>query len=170
MAKSNPVARIRAAALLDLEKRNRRLLPEDVVAAAADPKHVLHDYFEWDDSEAARLYRLDQARALIREVKVTIVTNDLKIVCPVYVSDPDPDRKNNAYVALTTISKREDDAQRVLLDEFSRIEGALKRAKAVAAVLDLLDDLEAMAAALIGVRERVIKRKAPPDNRPQPTA
>lgn len=38
----------------------------DVVEAAADAASPLHSFFEWDDSEAGYLYRLQQARALIR--------------------------------------------------------------------------------------------------------
>lgn len=41
---------------------------EAVVTAAAKPRSPLHSYFEWDDIQAARQYRLDQARHLIRAV------------------------------------------------------------------------------------------------------
>lgn len=40
----------------------------DVVREAADAASPLHSYFEWDDTEAAQLYRLQQARQLIRVV------------------------------------------------------------------------------------------------------
>lgn len=42
-------------------------------AAAEDPSSPLHTHFTWDDSEAARKYRLAQAGALIRRVKLTVV-------------------------------------------------------------------------------------------------
>lgn len=48
------------------------LRPEDVVAAARPRDSLLHDQFEWDDSEAAVQYRLWQARQIIR-VAVTIL-------------------------------------------------------------------------------------------------
>jgi hypothetical protein len=41
------------------------LLPGKVAAAAADPGHPLHGYFEWDDQAAACQYRLTQAAQLI---------------------------------------------------------------------------------------------------------
>ncbi len=43
-----------------------RLLPADVVKAAEDPESPLHSDFEWDDSEAARKFREQEARTLIR--------------------------------------------------------------------------------------------------------
>ena len=47
---------------------HKRLTPSIVVTVAADPAHPLHERFVWDDSEAARRYRLVQASGLIRSV------------------------------------------------------------------------------------------------------
>jgi hypothetical protein len=47
------------------------LAPEDVVVEAAKRRSVLHPYFEWDDTEAARQYRLSQAGYLIRAIVVS---------------------------------------------------------------------------------------------------
>lgn len=51
------------------------LTPEAVVAAAADPQSPLHPRFVWDDTEAARRYRLLQAASLIRAV-VTVLPRE----------------------------------------------------------------------------------------------
>lgn len=48
-----------------------QLTPDDVVVEAAKRRSVLRQYFEWDDTEAARQYRLSQARYLIRSVVVS---------------------------------------------------------------------------------------------------
>jgi hypothetical protein len=50
-----------------------KLRPIDVVKAAQDPKSILHDCFEWDDTKAAEQWRLRQAALLIREVSITWV-------------------------------------------------------------------------------------------------
>jgi hypothetical protein len=42
-----------------------------VLAEAKKVRSPIHDLFEWDDSSAANQYRLDQARHLIRSVKIT---------------------------------------------------------------------------------------------------
>ena len=51
---------------------HKRLTPSIVVTVAADPTHPLHERFVWDDSEAARRYRLVQASGLIRSVSVVV--------------------------------------------------------------------------------------------------
>jgi hypothetical protein len=51
------------------------LTPEAVVEAAEPEDSPLHNRFEWDDSEAGRLYRLNQARELIRSVDLTFARN-----------------------------------------------------------------------------------------------
>lgn len=50
------------------------LLPEEVVAwAQGHPESALHSQFEWDDSEAARAWRIWQAR---RVIAVYIVSDE----------------------------------------------------------------------------------------------
>jgi hypothetical protein len=47
-----------------------KLTPKLVVDEARDPKHPLHNRFEWDDGIAAERYREEQARGLIRLLRV----------------------------------------------------------------------------------------------------
>ncbi len=50
-----------------VRKKNGGILrPAEVVAFASNPKTALHDRFEWDDTEAAKEFRLEQARQIIR--------------------------------------------------------------------------------------------------------
>lgn len=44
------------------------LTPKQVVTDARDRRSPLHSYFEWNNTKAAELYRLEQARRLIRSV------------------------------------------------------------------------------------------------------
>jgi hypothetical protein len=53
------------------EKHNGVITVDLVVKEARKKTSPLHTYFVWDDSEAARQYRLIQAGELIRRVKVT---------------------------------------------------------------------------------------------------
>ena len=55
-----------------------RLTPQIVVDAARPVEHPLHERFEWNDKLAGEAYRLDQARRLIRSVRVTYREADEK--------------------------------------------------------------------------------------------
>jgi len=50
--------------------QNGRLTPTLVVDAARPENHPLHNRFEWNDKIAGEAYRLEQARRLIRSVRV----------------------------------------------------------------------------------------------------
>lgn len=52
------------------EKHGGALRPDDVVAEAQNPRCPAHKHFEWNDTVAAHAYRKDQARELIRVVRV----------------------------------------------------------------------------------------------------
>jgi hypothetical protein len=56
------------------EARGGRLSPALVLDHARDPASPLHDEFEWDDSAAAEAFRLVQASALIRSVRIRVIT------------------------------------------------------------------------------------------------
>lgn len=47
-----------------------KLSPRDVVDAARNKAHPLHKHFEWDDALAAAAHRIEQARSIIRVVRV----------------------------------------------------------------------------------------------------
>jgi hypothetical protein len=65
------------------------LEPEQVVEAARNPNSSMHNQFVWDDNEASHLYRLQQARALIKRVKVEVIRSDNEVVrVPVFVRSP----------------------------------------------------------------------------------
>ena len=51
-------------------KSEGKLTPVDVVKAASSVRHPLHKHFEWDNAKAASAFRLEQARAVIRSIRV----------------------------------------------------------------------------------------------------
>ena len=57
----------------ELEKLDGQggITPEAVVGVASDPNNVLHAHFEWDDAKAGHAHRVQQARLLIKRVKIT---------------------------------------------------------------------------------------------------
>jgi hypothetical protein len=51
------------------------ITPEILVGEAKKRKSPLHNIFEWDDTKAAANYRLQQARILLNNIRVTVVTD-----------------------------------------------------------------------------------------------
>lgn len=70
-----------------ISKANNGILkPEDVVSAAESKSSPLHKCFTWDDSEAAKQYRLEEARRLIRATVTIIERGDSRVPVRVYCS------------------------------------------------------------------------------------
>lgn len=100
--------------LSDLYCRYKTLQPERVVAFARNPRTALHSSFEWDNTRAAQLYRLEQARHLIRTV-VHIEPRVNKVI-QTYVSVPS--RRRNGLGFTRTIEALSDAQMRAeLLNE-----------------------------------------------------
>ena len=57
-------------------KEREGLTAETLVSTARNKKSSLHDLFEWNDTIAGEKWRLQQARVLINEIKITINTQD----------------------------------------------------------------------------------------------
>lgn len=58
-------------ALESIRSKNNGLTDDIIVTTAAAKNHVLHKWFEWDDSVAANEHRRAQARLLIRSLEIT---------------------------------------------------------------------------------------------------
>ena len=94
-----------------LREENGGLRPEDVVEDAADPKSPTHDWFEWDDTEAARLHRITQARYLLRSINVVVKVNDEPQVTRLFYNVMVQQR---VYVTVGEVQREEDMRRQVL--------------------------------------------------------
>jgi hypothetical protein len=135
------------------EKHGGRLTPKLVVTAAKRKSSPLHSLFDWDDTEAAKKWRLEQASCLIRRIKVTYHKSDdvsVRVRAFVNVDDDakgrDEDTKKPAagiYVpfetALAVESYREQLMQQCKRDveTFRRKYAALSE---VAAIIDAMNE------------------------------
>lgn len=133
---------LKRKAIKECEDSRGRVTPNIVIEAAKDPASILHSEFEWDDSKAAHLHRIDVARRLIREVKFAFVYQDVSLIAPAYVVDPGS--KLPAYIETARIANRHASAKRVLADELLRIKGALSRAISLSAAFGLVSSFEKM--------------------------
>ena len=140
------------------KKHKGRLTPDAVVAAAASKASPLHELFEWDQKKAAHQHRIEQARSLIRSVRVNITTHRTIISTVAYVRDPDLESDEQGYVATVSLVGDSDRARATLVDEFSRAASALRRARELAAAFDMVDEIEAVTSTIDDMRTRVVAR------------
>lgn len=84
------------------EANNGLLKPEAVVEFAKDPGTALHSKFEWDDTEAAKAYRVWQARQIIK-VMVTVLPNENETPYQVFVSLKDDRCNGGGYRPLVEV-------------------------------------------------------------------
>ena len=59
-----------------IEQNNGQVDRQSILEDARKKRSPLHDFFEWDDAEAANQYRLDQARYLLRNILVVVKIDD----------------------------------------------------------------------------------------------
>lgn len=119
-----------------------RLTPDNVVDAAEDEASPLHQCFEWDNDAAAHMFRVEQARHLIRSVRVDVTTSHHTVRVPAFVHDPECERGEQGYVSIRQLSSDEDKSREVVIAEFSRAASALRRARAVAMALGIEEQID----------------------------
>lgn len=127
-------------ALADLN--GGRLTPEAVVEAAKNPEHPAHGHFTWDNTEAAILQRLYEARRLIRSVKVEIRTEHLTVRAPVFIRDPQLDSTVQGYASLGRLKSDADLARDAVVSEFRQASSHLMRAQAIAVALGMAEEVD----------------------------
>lgn len=133
------------------------LSPHHVVDAARDEESPLHASFEWDDSEAAQQWRLQQARNLIRVVVSYEPVGDGKeIPVRVFVSlTPDRAKGGAGYRLTSAVMADEDQRRQLLLDARSEMKRFIAKYKALeelGKVLDAMRDATEIAQPLEDLR------------------
>ena len=106
---------------------------EDVLDAAKKKKSPLHDFFEWDDTVAARKFRLTQARMMVRSVEIVVIDSRGKEVRPrAFLQIPVRDERSGLdtrkhhIIPVQQITVDEDLKERVIVG-FRRRINALRR-------------------------------------------
>jgi uncharacterized protein YecE (DUF72 family) len=136
------IAKEKSDFVISLAEGNGYISPERVIEAARDPTSPIHTDFTWDVREAAREHWLDQARTLIRFVKLNVQISNRSVIAPYYVPDPQRPTHSKRYIELTVAGRNDDVARQVLVAELDRIAAAIRRAQQIADVLGLSDQLD----------------------------
>ena len=91
-------------AIRALAEKHGKITAELVLKSAEKKTSPLHNHFDWDDSSAAKRYRLVQAGELIRRIKVDYIiseTNTVRVRAFHNVSDQAEEDPETYYVSLS---------------------------------------------------------------------
>lgn len=143
-----------------IERVTGRIDAPTIVALSEDKDAVLHVFFEWDDSEAARKYRENQASHVATSVKVVDTTTGDERFLRLSAKKPDEERRQ--YLTMATILSDKDlieSARDELMRQFNGLnrsldifEGTVKRAgKSTAKITQSRKHLQKAVAAIGGI-------------------
>lgn len=131
-----------------------RVSPEDVVANARAESSPLHEFFTWDDDEAAEKFRLMQAGVLIRRIKITIIRPEPKapegiavdrvraLQSPESERDTPKDKKGGSYLPSATIAKDPELRRALIRTVWRELAAVRKRYAEVAELQTVWDAIE----------------------------
>jgi hypothetical protein len=123
------------------------LQPSVVVNAARPEDSPLHHSFEWDDSEAAEKWRLQQARQLITAVVKYETIDGKSVPVQVFVSLTTDRKKDGAGYRLTQSVMSDDEHRHQLLtDALQELNGfklKYRRLTELAKVFEALEQVQA---------------------------
>lgn len=133
------------------EQQKGRLTPPAVVEAARDTRNPLHKHFEWDDHLAADAYRLDQARTLIRSIR--LVSEDDIEAAPAFLSVAD--KGGTSYRTYAEVMDSADLQNTVLAAAERDLAAFEKRYRQLADICEVIRD----------AREKIAARRAKHESR-----
>jgi len=121
--------------------KRRALTAEAVVVKATPDTSPLHPAFEWDDAEAARLHRLEQARLIMRSV---VVVSESGERAPLLIHVVHEKCGGSAYLTEAVIVS-DDELLAAALDEAHRaLQGCLRRYHHLEALRPVWEAIEAL--------------------------
>lgn len=119
-----------------VEKKYGELNSKNVLESARSEKSPIHSLFEWDDTQAAEKYRLEQASKLIVNLNIEVETGEAKpILCRAFVNVSE--KKSGSFINIESAFQSEETKELVLkraLDELKAFEQKYKN-------LEILSDL-----------------------------
>lgn len=123
------------------KKKSKEIKPDDILE---DPQ--FHDYFTWDDTEAAHKHRLNEARELLRSIviqRVVIEENEPKSITVRQFHNVQISKTSTrGYVSFETIEKSPELALQVLNQAKAGLSQWAQKHKHLKALLPIVNEIE----------------------------
>ena len=136
-------AQVVGSELTKIRENLGRLTAPDVVDAARDQSSPLHQYFEWDDKEAANQHRLAQARHLVRSVVIT-ETEEHGEIRPIRAFCKVATQEVNSYEPIARVLSDKSLREAVLREVRSEIKSLRDKVQTYEELTDVLGALDAV--------------------------
>jgi len=119
---TNKITKERIQEILRIKKQNG-LTAENVIKEAKKKKNVLHQLFDWNNTEAAEKWRLHQARVFINEIKIIIDTKEYYAFenVSINISSTTKDDTVREYKETLEITNNNDWRQQIIKTAYSQL-------------------------------------------------
>lgn len=125
-----------------LEKKYGEVTRDNFLASAYAKNSKMHKLFEWNDTKAANLYRLQQANQIINSLRVTVIDMDNnKHTAPAFVNVGVRGSGESKYISVVKAMKVDEQKNQVLED--ARMDAARFKFK-YGSLAELADVITAM--------------------------
>ncbi len=129
--------------LARLEKRDGGILPRAILTEAIPKDSPIHGWFEWDDTKAADIYRVEQARHMVQQLVVVYRETDADepIECRAFlnVSDEETGRQ---YVSTAKVLSDDELRKQVIAAVMANLERCEKKLHILKGFAKVLDSLK----------------------------
>lgn len=126
-----------------VEKKYGELTSVNVLESARPEKSPIHSLFEWNDTQAAEKYRLEQASKLIVNLSVEVQTEDKKpLICRAFVNVSE--KKNGSFINIESAFKSEETKDIVLKRALQELQAFEQKYKNLELFADLFSEIESL--------------------------
>lgn len=143
-------------------QKNGCLKPQFLVDEGRSPASPLHEFFTWDDSVAAELHRQEEARQIIRSIRVIrtdIPLSEQPVIrkfMSVHASDEETRFDGTAYLGVDQIMESKDYQQQTLNFAMEELNGWKARYDGIQEFFGIYAEIESLN------RSVKLRRKAKP--------
>lgn len=146
------ITRAQVARIQALEGRTGQLRASDIVEDAKKKTSPLHSLFDWNVRRAAEAHWKEQAREIIRSVKMVVETTHYRISVPAYVRDPGAPLREEGYRRVATLKSDREASRAALITALEAANGHLQRCYDLAAGLGLSGEVDVLLDKVAGFR------------------
>lgn len=132
--------------LSEISEKRGFITPKIVVKDAESKSSPLHSYFDWNDTIAAKRWRIEQAKYLLRTISVTIVSENKPAIRHFFSITPTKEMKTDeirVYVPVSAVMSNKDSRKEVIAYALRELEGWTQRYSQYSELFGVIKEIKA---------------------------